>query len=189
MPSDDICNVWQSQGRGPAPLTLEEIRGKRGEFRSLIARRNFREYLFSALLVPYFIRCAWITPLPLMRAGNLLTAAGLVYMAYQLHRRTAASDAPAEMARTTCLAFYRAELERQRDALSNVWQWYLGPLVPGLAVILAASCIAAFPRSVLAGMLALAVGGVVALALWGLGRVNQKAAARIQQQIDALDGA
>jgi hypothetical protein len=93
------------------------------------------------------------------------------------------------MARTTCVAFYRTELEWQRDALSNVWQWYLGPLVPGLATILAASCIAAFHRSVLAGMLALAVGSVVALALWGLGRVNQKAAAGIQRQIDEVDRA
>ena len=189
MPSDDICNAWQSQGHGPSPLTLKEIRAKAGEFRSRIARRNLREYVVSALLAPYFGYCAWRTSLPLMRAGHVLMATGVVYMAYQLHRRTGATEAPAEMARTTCLDFYRAELERQRDALRGVWQWYLGPLIPGLAVILAASCIAAFPRSVLAGMLALAVGGAIALALWGLGRLNQKAAAGIQRQIDELDRA
>jgi len=187
MLSDDICKVWQSQGAGPSPLTIEEIRAKAGEFRSLIARRNFREYLASGLMVPYFAYCAWRTPLPLMRVGNLLEVAGLAYMAYQLHRRAAAaSEAPAELALNTCADFYRGQLERQRDALSGVWKWYLGPLVPGLATILAASCIAAFHRSVLAAMLALAVGGVVALALWGLGRVNQKAAAGIQRQIDGL---
>jgi hypothetical protein len=187
MLSDDICNVWQAQGSASAPLTLEELRKKGDRFHSQIARRNFREYLVAALLVPYFARCAWITPLPLMRVGNGLMIAGLLYMAYQLHRRAAAADAPAEMAWKTCVAFHRAELERQRDALSGVWKWYLGPMVPGMATILAAGCMATFPRSTAAGMLTLACGGAAAVGLWWMGRVNRKAAAGIQRQIDALD--
>lgn len=189
MPSDDICSVWQSQGSGSAPLTLEEVREKGGKFRSRIARRNFREYLAAALLMPYFGYWAWGTPLPLMRVGHGLMMAGLLYMAYQLHRRAAAADAPADLAGTTCTAFYRAELERQRDALSSVWEWYLGPLVPGLATILAAAAVAGFRRSPLAGTLALALGGAIGLALAGLGRLNRRAAAGIQREVDALDEA
>ena len=187
MPSDEICNVWQAQGSASAPLTLEELRRKGDRFHSQIARRNLREYVVGALLVPYFARCAWITPLPLMRVGNGLMIAGLLYMAYQLHRRAAAADVPAEMAWKTCVAFHRAELERQRDALSSVWKWYLGPMVPGMAAIVVAGCMATFPRSTVAGMITLVSAGAVAAGLWWMARVNRKAAAKIQTQIDALE--
>jgi hypothetical protein len=183
---DDACRIWQNQGPGPAPR-LEEIRGKAGKFRSQIGRRNSREYLASALLIPYFGYCAWTTRLPLMQAGNGLMVAGLLYMMYQLHRRASTGPAPADLGWKTCAAFHRAELERQRDALRGVWKWYLGPLVPGLATIAAAGCIAGFHRSALAGFLATLYPCVAGLALWGLGRLNQKAAAGLQRQIDALD--
>jgi len=189
MPNDDICNIWQAQGAGPAPLTLEELRRKSGKFRSQIARRNLREYVALAAMVPYFGYFAWTSRLPAMRVGNGLMMAGVLYIAYQLHRQAAASDEPAEMAWKTCVAFHRAELERQRDALGSVWKWYLGPLIPGLATILAAGCIAAFRLSTLAGMLVLVVGGLMALGLGWIGRLNRRTAAGIQRQIDALDAA
>jgi hypothetical protein len=188
MPNDDICKIWQTQGPAPAPPPLEELRKKAGKFRSRIARRNFREYLVSALLLPYFGYCAWTARFPMMtRAGNGLMMAGLVYMMYQLHKRASASAAPGDMGWKTCVAFHRAELERQRDALGGVWKWYLGPLVPGLATIAAAGCVAAFRRSTLAGMLTLLLSGAIALGMVWLGRLNQKAAVKIQKQIDALD--
>lgn len=187
MPNDDICNLWQGQGPGAAPPTLEELRRKGERFRSQIAWRNVREYVVAALMIPYFGYFVWTSRVPLMRVGNGLMIAGLLYMALQLHRRAAAADAPAEMAWKTCLEFHRAQLERQRDALASVWKWYLGPLVPGLATILAFGCMAGFRRSVLAGMGSIVVGGLMALALWWLGWVNRKAAARIQRQIDALE--
>jgi len=189
MQNDEICNLWQAQGSGPAPLTLEELRRKGGKFRSQIARRNLREYVVTALMMPYFAYFAWTSRLPAMRMGNGLMMAGLLYMAYQLHRRAAAGEAPAEMAWKTCVAFHRAELERQRDALGGVWKWYLGPLVPGLATILGAGCMAGFQRSTLAGMVALAASGVVALGMAWIGRLNMRTAAGIQRQIDALDAA
>jgi hypothetical protein len=187
MQNDDIHDIWQGQGPVPAPLTIEELRRKGGKFRSQIVWRNVREYSGAALMMPYFGYFAWTARLPLMRVGNALMMAGLAYMAYQLHRRAAAGAAPADMGWKTCAAFYRAELERQRDALASVWKWYLGPLVPGLATILGASCLAAFPRSVMAGMMVLASAGLIGLFLWWVARLNRRAAARIQQQIDALD--
>jgi hypothetical protein len=187
MLNDDICNLWQGQGSGAMPPTLEELRKKGDKFHSQIVWRNLREYLAVALMVPYFGYFVWTSRMPLMRVGNGLMIAGLLYMAFQLHRRAAAADAPAKMGWKTCLNFHRAQLERQRDALASVWKWYLGPLVPGLATILAASCMAAFRRSVLIGMLTIGAAGLMALALWWMGRLNRKAAARIQRHIDALE--
>src|ERR1035438_5469512 len=74
MPNDEICNMWQGQGIGSAPFTLEEIRRKSGKFRSQISRRNFREYLVSALLIPYFGYYVWTARSPMMQAGNGLSS-------------------------------------------------------------------------------------------------------------------
>ena len=188
---DDLCQVWQSQGPVPAPPPPEELRRQAGRFRAQILWRNGREYLVSALMVPYFVYGAWTARAALMQVGNGLMVAGLLYMMVQLHRRASAAPAPAELGGKTCAAFHRAQLERQRDALRGVWKWYLSPLVPGLATIVAAGGAAAFRHSALAGMLAIALaGGFLALALWGLGRLNRNAADRLQKQIDAweLDG-
>jgi hypothetical protein len=183
----DMRNVWQSQGPASPPPPLEEIRKKADKFRSQIGWRNFREYLVSALMMPYFGYFAWTSRSPTMQAGNGLMIAGLLYMVIQLHRRTTAVPAPVDLGWKTCVAFHRAELERQRDALGSVWKWYLGPMVPGLATISAAGCVTGFRHSTLAGMLAMFGASFVALALWWLGSLNQKAAAQIQKQIDSLD--
>jgi len=189
MQNDDIRNLWQSQGSGDAPLTLEELRKKGAKFRTTIARRNLREYVGIALMVTYFSYFAWTSRLPLMRVGNSLLAAALLYMAYQLHRRASASPAPEEMAWKSCVAFHRAQLERQRDALSGIWSWYLGPLIPGFATITIAIAIPLFHKSILAGLSSFLWIVFPAVVLWLVAKANRGAAAKIQRQIDELAAA
>jgi len=187
MESDDMRSVWQSQG-GDGALKLEELRKKAGKFRTTIARRNLREYVAMVLMVPYFGYFAWTSRLPLMRVGNGLILAGLVYIAYELHRRASASPAPAELGWENCLAFHRAQLERQRNALHGIWKWYIGPIVPGLATVCAAISLPMFRKSVSAGLLSLTWIAVPAVVLWMVARLNHDAAAKIQRQIDDLEG-
>ena len=189
MQSDDMRNVWQAQGSETAPLTLEELRTKAARFNTRIAHRNLREYAIMALLVPYFCYFAWTARLPLMRVGNGLLAAALLYMAYQLHRRASASPAHGELAWQSCLAFHRAQLERQRDALSGIWSWYLGPLIPGFATITIAIAIPLFHRSIAAGLSSFLWIVLPAIGLWWIARINKRAAAKIQRQIDELEAA
>jgi hypothetical protein len=189
MQNNDIRNLWQAQGSADAPLTLEELRQKGEKFRTTIARRNLREYIGVALMVPYFSYFAWTSRLPLMRVGNGLLVAALLYMAYQLHRRASASSTPGELAWQSCLAFHRAQLERQRDALSGIWRWYLGPLIPGFATIAIAISIPLFHRSIGAGLLSFLWIAFPALVLWQVARCNRGAAAKIQRQIDELAAA
>ena len=189
MPNDDIRNLWQAHGSADAPLTLEELRKKGAKFRTTIARRNLREYAAVALMVPYFSYFAWTARLPLMRVGNGLLAAALLYMAYQLHRRASASPAHGELAWQSCLAFHRAQLERQRDALSGIWSWYLGPLIPGFATITIAIAIPLFHKSIAAGLSSFLWIVLPAIVLWQVARINKGAAAKIQRQIDELEAA
>ena len=43
---------------------------------------------------------------------------------------------PGEMSFTSSLAFYRQELDRQRQLLRSVWWWYLLSLLPALAGVM-----------------------------------------------------
>ncbi|HUI58435.1 MAG TPA: hypothetical protein VLY04_25865 [Bryobacteraceae bacterium] len=184
---DDMRGVWQKQSAEDSAVSLEEVRRQARRFRGTIFWRNVREFLVLALLTAWFGLYAWKSPFPVMRAGNALTVAGLLYAAYQLHKRASAAAAPADMARKTCLGFHRAQLERQRDALRGVWRWYLGPMVPGLAVIAVAAGMAGFERSWSAGLVVVLFAIAGAVLYFGLGRLNQGAARQLQRQIDLLD--
>lgn len=188
MDSDDMRELWQSQGGEDAPIDLEGLRKKTGKFRSTIWWRNFREYFFICLMVPYFSYFAWTARLLLMRVGYGLLVAGLLYVAYELHRRASASRPPGELGWDNCMAFHRAQLERQRDALIGIWRWYLGPLVPGLAMVWIGISIPAFRRSGAKGLISLLVlAGVPGIIGWQVARLNKDAAAKIQRQIDELE--
>ena len=76
----------------------------------------------------------WIQPETLERAGDLLTIAALVYIAYRF-RKQRLSAPPVALGRTNCVDFYRAELVRQRDLSKDSWG-YLLPFVPGVALAL-----------------------------------------------------
>jgi hypothetical protein len=81
------------------------------------------------------------------------------------------------------LEFYRRELEKQRDLLQDIWKWYLGPLIPGMALLVIGAILNAPPeRRWFPSAYALFC---VAL-FWGIGQLNFRAARRINQQIEEL---
>lgn len=186
MQNDDLCNVWQSQSFGPGP-GLEGIRRRAGQFRSRIWRRNLREYLAMAVVIPWFGYGAWRAPSALMRLGDGLMVAGVVWILLQLHRRAGTGTSPEALGQKDCAVFHRTELVRQRDALRSVWQWYLGPLLPGLGVIVTEGAEAGFHRSMAAGSATLVYAGLAGLLLWWIGWLNRKAADRLQSEIEAMD--
>src|ERR1039457_1836068 len=95
--------------------------------------RNLTEYAASTFVVVFFASTMFRYP-ELMRAGAALIITGVIYMVWQLHKRGSARTVPSDLAFNNCVAFHRIELERQRDLVSHVWSWYLGPMIPGMAV-------------------------------------------------------
>jgi len=188
-PPNDIRKLWHDQGEEPIKMSVDEIRRKAQKFDRKIRRRNGREYIAAAFVVAifgYYIRHfhEWF-----LRIGSGLVIVGAVYMVLQLHRRGSAASEAADLGLTTGLAFYRKELERQRALLSSVWRWYLGPFVPGLTVITLGAAITNPARSPYAWTFAGSYAGVVALAFWLVARLNQRAADKLQGQIDELNAA
>jgi len=120
-----------------------------------------------------------------MRLGSLLIIAGTIFIVVWIHFRASANPIPSQVSFMDYISRYREEVGRQQTALRTVWLWYLGPLVPGLALftIGMSRLLEHAPGSrrpmwpFLVVMVAVFVG-VWLLNLWG--------ARRLQRQIDEL---
>jgi hypothetical protein len=169
-------------------MSLEQIREKARSYQRNIQWRNAREYAAIAATSVFFGWTIFRIPLAGMRVGAALCILGGWYVAYQIYRRARSRSAPADLALANCMEFYRGELARQRDFLSGIWRWYLGPFLPGLAWLIvgaAAANPARLPRvwPFLAGYAL-----VIALAFVLIARMNLKAAGKLQKRIEELDG-
>ena len=167
-------------------MTLTEIREKARKFQRKILFRNLREYAAIAVVVVFFGFGMGKYP-PWMRAGAGLCIAGGLYVAYQLHPKGLGEERGGGSGPGKRLEFHRRELERQRDLVRGVWAWYLGPLIPGLALMVVAAGIAnpGHLKHVwrFVGLYSFAVG----LLFYFVARLNLRAARRLQRRIDELD--
>ncbi len=131
----DPRNLWQNQEVVRVTITLDDVRHKASRFERRIHWRNVREYVAGGSAVVFFsvqlLRHQWH-----FAPALLLGIAGTLYAMLQIYRRGRARLVPGDAGIMATLEFHRLELERQRDALSTVWRWYILPFVPApLAVI------------------------------------------------------
>lgn len=184
--TDPLKQAWQT---APAPSLppIDELRRASRRFDRRIRFRNLTEYVAAAFVFLLFGAFAIFMPLPLplMRIGAGLVALGALVLAWQLHRRASPLPEPGAM---PVLAYHRAQLVRQRDALASVRLWYLAPLVPGTLLMMLAPAIEVGPR------LLLRLGWDEALALMFpivifilIDCMNRRAAGKLQDIIDDLD--
>jgi purine-cytosine permease-like protein len=187
---DDMRNVWQSQKPEGVQISLEEIRRTAGRFYKTISRRNRREYIAVVFVVLGYGFYTFHYRDFLMRLGSILTIAGALYVAYQLHRKGSARTLPQDCGFECCVDFHRRELERQRDALRAIWSWYLGPLVPGLAVFTIGQELAKPPRHPQHHWIGFAVYVTILILVFvGIWWLNRMAVRFLQKQIDELNAA
>jgi uncharacterized protein len=181
-PDNQAQQIRQSQPVEGIKLSADAIRKRAGKFEHKISRRNLREYIASLLAAVGFVYFFAKADDVLFRVTWGVFIAGMGWVVVQLHRKGSARSMPAASGASTCREFFRAELERQRDVVSNIWPWYLAPLIPGFVVYTVAYAVA-FPRPASWAGLALLDGIVVALFLlvW---KMNRRAARCLQRTID-----
>lgn len=175
---DDLKNLWRDQPTETPPMTLEQIHAR--GFQDRVQRRNRIEYVACAIVVVVFSAYVFILPGPVLKAASALCGLAAVYVAFQLHRRGSARPAPAADA----LAFHRAELVRQQEALRSAWAWYLAPFLPGFALFLT-GLLQAQPEAPLAWKLTLPVMLLLYGSLWFWN--NHRAIRRLEAQIAEID--
>jgi len=186
-PNDVLKSVWQNQKTEGIRMSADDLRRKAKQFHGKILWRNLREYLAVLAVAALFGFEFWRTTDVLARAGFALTIAGMLYLVWQLYRKGSSRALPAEMGLASGLEFFKRELERQRDLLQNVGKWYLGPLVPGLAIITIASA-RSNPGHLRHFALFLALYSlIVAFIFVSIWKFNRRAARKLQRQIEELD--
>lgn len=184
-PNTPVQNLWQSQPVEGIPMSVETIRKRAGKFERRVFWRNFREYASSALAICMFGFFLIRDQRTLPRIAYVLFIAAIIWVVIQLHRRGSVKNMPEALGASPSLAFFRTELERQRDAVKSVFSWYLAPMLPGFLVLtLDMAHRLPFPASL--GAIALMDGGIAVLffIVW---KLNVRAARCLQRSIDQLD--
>lgn len=170
-------------------MSIAQIQASATKFQRKIGWRNVREYVAAIAVVLFFAYEFWRAGDPLARIGFGMIIAGTIYVVAHLYLKGAGSPLPRDAGLSSYIEFQRRELVRQRDLLSSVWRWYLGPLVPGLAVLIVAFWRANPGHLKFMGLYAAIYAGVVAALFLGIARMNTSAARKLQRQIDELDEA
>jgi hypothetical protein len=185
--TDPIADLWVQQHSDAVPLDAETLARADTRFRRRIRRRDSVEYIAGLLGAGVFAHTALQTPDWGIRIGciAIILGAGIV-MRNLWKRRPMSSVATLG---TPSVAFYRATLVAQRDALASVWRWYLAPPVPGMILLLLAVLRASAEHMPLwAAFLAIGLTATPVVAIfWGIHRLNLAGARRLQRMIDALD--
>jgi hypothetical protein len=181
--------LWQNQKTEGLRMTVEQIRVSAGTFHHKIQARNVREYVVAIALIVFFSFEFWRAGDLLVRVGFGLIIAGMVYLIWHMLSKGSWLPLPKDAGLSSCIEFQRRQLEQQRDLLSSVWRWYLGPLIPGMAVLLFAFGHAnpghlKHPAFVIVPEAMFFVVICVAIAM-----LNGRAARKLQRQIDELDEA
>lgn len=185
----DPQTVWKEQPVMTHAITMHDLERRDARLDRQLRRRNRFEYLAAALagVVLLFAGAATLVEAAmlsdvLMGAGFLTLAAALGFVCLQIHRRSAVGlhGDPAQDG----LAFHRARLARERSLLRTAWLWYVGPMVPGFALIYGSMLLEPEPR----WTFALVGGGLTLLLLVSVALLNRRAAGRLDREIAELDG-
>ena len=184
LPDDDLTSLWKTQTE-ERPIMLNEIRSKATRFEREIRWRNLLEYGAAVIVVGAFSRLLWIGSHALVRTGAALIVLATLYVVYRIHRYAFATTMPENVALTTCQDFHRGQLVRHRDLLRSTWMWYLLPFVPGLLVLQIGRAAADPGRAPQVAMSAM----ISALVFLGIGWLNQRAARKLDREIEALERA
>ncbi len=185
--TDPIVNLWTAQQSEARGLSRAELEQREALLRRRVFRRDIVEYAAGALVIAAFGRIALVTPDWGIRIASAVLIAGTLLVMWNLWQRRPKDD-PAALARDAH-AHYRARLVAQRDTLASVGRWYLGPMVPGMILFLAATMRAiaqTMPLSaaLVVGTIAATIVGGIFLGVWWL---NARAARALDTEIAALD--
>lgn len=186
MTEDPAKQAWQASVEIAGGPPLEEVRKGAAKFYRYVKWRNLVEYAACVVVVIAFGSYVFILPQPLQKIGSALVILATFYVAWQLHRR-ASAEPPENAGTMPILAFARAQMVRQRNALRSIFWWYMLPFLPGLALVMLgggqdATLAAKTPLWGRWLTLALTIG--VFAGIWWL---NQVAARRLQRHIDEID--
>jgi hypothetical protein len=181
--NDDLRRLWKSQPDEGPGVSLDIVRARSRMLERRVRRRNYVEYAAALVVVAFVAPLTWTAPNGVLLAGGLTLLAGIAYVGYRIHSAGSPRLMPADMGVLSSIDFHRAELERQRDLLQNIWTWYLLPFWPGLGLMMIGATIERpdhWPSALGSAVLAVLMGFQIA---W----MNKRSARTLQEMIDRFD--
>lgn len=183
MREQDLRSLWKSQPSEPQEFAVEELERRSRRFDQSVRRRNIREWVATAVLVPLCVGLSLYVQ-SVMGWGFALLALGLLVMAWHLRRHAERTQTELSL---PLLTRYRRVLTQERDALASAWRWYLGPLVPGLAVFLGGYFLHVAPQSPRAFGTGVLTAVLILVTFAGIAWMNARAAAKLSAELSALE--
>jgi len=187
MTDDPAKEAWQASVEIAGAPPLEEVRKGADKFYRRIRRRNAVEYVACVVVVVAFTSYVFNLPHVLQKVGSAMIVLATFYVAWQLHRR-ASAEPPEKAGTMPLMAFARAQMLRQRDALRSIFWWYILPFIPGLVVMTVGNGMdpefAAKGPPLWVRWLVFAGMGAALAGVWWL---NQYGARKLQGRIDEID--
>jgi uncharacterized membrane protein YqjE len=170
-------------------MSTQEIREKAEKFERRVYWENALSYFVGLVGVVIVSICILWRGFPgtvLIRLGLGLIIVAVLYMLWQIRKRSPSRRVPAEMGAVSCLDFYRKELERRGDHNRRFW-WEIGPAIPGVVTLWVAMALIhpshlRHPGWILLGVITISL--LIVLCFW---RQSAGRARKLQSEIDALD--
>lgn len=185
---DPFQALWTQQKKETFTMSLADIRSHSRRLQSRVRTRNFTEYAAAGLVIVLFGWVGFLIPDAVVKTGAFLIALGAVYVALALHRKARATNLQPDGGQPL-IAFHRAELIRQREALATVPRWYLAPFVPGILIFMGGVSFA--PDTGLPLLARLSQFGIslaiVSAVFAGVAWLNVRAVKQLDAEIAALD--
>jgi hypothetical protein len=180
----DLKNIWQNQEMEKAIMSVEEVRLNARKYlsrkqRDLLARSAF--VTLAAVSCGIFLMNARITPLRFV--AGVAMALLLTSTVWNLLRTYTRSGTAPNAVMTSCVEFYRSELERYRE-YARLPAWQLGTILLIIAWMTRDALMrnSTDPFRVVLPYVLFAAAGMIVLVA-----VRKIQARRIQDDIDALD--
>ena len=187
MTEDPAKQAWQASVEIAGALPLEDVRKGADKLYRKVRLRNSIEYVACAVVVVLGVFRVLTMEYMHQQVGMTLLVLAALSVVWQLHRRASAVS-PERAGEAPLYLFLRGQLVRQRDALREVFWWYLLPFVPGFAVIFVGNGIV--PEIERAGppiWQRWLVLGVLAAIYVGVWWINQVTVRKLQRRIDEID--
>lgn len=125
--NNDIKSIWQAQPTEESTMTLSQLQARARKFRGRVRARNVALTLYSLFNIGAGAALIWADRFPLMKYPMALMIFAHLFVLWQINKRVGNRAMPGGEA---VVDYLRHEYERQREALSQAWLWYIVPFMP-----------------------------------------------------------
>ena len=192
MSDDNIKTLWQAQHMEDIAVSLSDLQERARSFRNRVRWRNVALVVYSLFNIAAGAALIAMGRFPSMTYPMLLMIAAHLFVLWQVSIRVGARSLPAGVPGQALIDFLRGESQRQRDALSGAWLWYILPFMPAflweLGIWLHGILAHLGTQEQATNIKLFALTVVVAIAFWSVAwMLFARGARKLCSQIEALD--